>query len=242
MLSKSRVKDIQSLAHKKFRDEKGLFLAEGPKIVAELLSQQIIEVDTIYATADWITSNKLLLGSAPVEEISDPQLAQISQLSTPNQVVGMFKKPTATIPQINGQIALVLCGLQDPGNLGTIIRIADWFGVKEVICSEDSADCFNPKVIQSTMGSIARVNVSYTDLEAWLSVQKAKKYATVLNGSDITNAEKITEGIILIGNESKGIPVSLLNYVDEKISIPKKGDAESLNAAVATGIVLSHLI
>ena len=242
MLSKSKVKDIQSLAHKKFRDEMGLFLAEGPKIVSELLIEQKVQAETIYATPDWISANKALAGLAEIVEISDIQLSQISQLSTPNQVLGVFKKPIAKVPAIKGQIALALCSLQDPGNLGTIIRIADWFGVKEIVCSEDSADCFNPKVVQSTMGSIARVSISYTNLESWLSEQKVKKYATILDGTDITRADKIKEGIIIIGNESKGIPASILSLVDEKISIPKKGDAESLNAAVATGIVLSHLI
>jgi TrmH family RNA methyltransferase len=242
MLSKSKVKDIQSLAHKKFRDELGLFLAEGPKIVNELLLEQKVQAETIYATSNWIAANKSLVGIAEIVEISDIQLSQISQLSTPNQVVGVFKKPVANVPIIKEQTALALCGLQDPGNLGTIIRIADWFGVKEIICSEDSADCFNPKVVQSTMGSIARVNLYYTNLETWLAEQKVKKYATILDGADITKSEKIKEGIILIGNESKGIPSSILSLVDERISIPKKGDAESLNAAVATGIVLSHLI
>lgn len=242
MLSKSKVKDIQSLAHKKFRDEMGLFLAEGPKIVSELLIEQKVQVETIYATADWIAANKALASLAEIVEISDIQLSQISQLSTPNQVIGIFKKPFAKVPAIKGQTALALCSLQDPGNLGTIIRIADWFGVKEIVCSEDSADCFNPKVVQSTMGSIARVNISYTNLESWLSDQQVKKYATILDGTDITKSEKIREGIVIIGNESKGIPASILSLVNEKISIPKKGDAESLNAAVATGIVLSHLI
>ena len=138
---------------------------------------------------------------------------------------------------------MALDNIQDPGNMGTIIRIADWYGIDQIVCNTQSADMYNPKVIQSTMGSIARVKVFYTDLSDWLSKQKGISiYAAMLNGDDVTSMQKIKEGIIVIGNESKGISDDVLKLVSKKITIPQKGKAESLNAAVATGIILSHLL
>jgi TrmH family RNA methyltransferase len=137
---------------------------------------------------------------------------------------------------------LVLDGIQDPGNLGTIIRIADWFGVSHIVCSMDCADVYNSKVVQATMGSIARVNVFYTDLLAWLMSQnESTVYAATLEGKDVTKMTARKEGLIIVGNESKGIRNELVEFANERITIPKKGKAESLNAAVATGIILSNL-
>jgi len=145
-------------------------------------------------------------------------------------------------PTIKGKISLVLDFIQDPGNMGTIIRIADWFGIENVFCSNDCADIYNPKVVQSTMGSITRVRVEYVELGVWLkNNSEARTYAAVLNGRDITKMEKLNEGIIVIGNESKGISEEIMKMINVQITIPGKGKAESLNAAVATGIILSHL-
>ena len=138
---------------------------------------------------------------------------------------------------------MVLETSQDPGNLGTIIRIADWFGIKQIICSEDCADMYNPKVVQSTMGSIVRVKILYTDLAPWLEEQKdVFIYAAALEGQNVMAMKKITEGLIVIGNESKGISAAIFEQVDVKITIPRIGKAESLNAAVATGIILAHVV
>ena len=138
---------------------------------------------------------------------------------------------------------MALDTIQDPGNLGTIIRIADWFGIDQIVCSDDCAEVYNPKVVQATMGSIARVKVFYTDLEEWLSVQKEVPiYATTLEGQDIREMKKIQEGIIVVGNESKGISPGVLKLANTKITISQKGKADSLNVAVATGIVLSHIV
>ena len=140
-------------------------------------------------------------------------------------------------------MVLALDNIQDPGNLGTIIRIADWFGISQVVCSEDTADVYNPKVVQATMGSIARVMVSYTSLTGWLSKQKeACIYAAVLDGQDVRTMKKPSGGILVIGNESKGISDEVLKLCNVRITIPQMGKAESLNAAVATGIILSHLV
>ena len=146
-------------------------------------------------------------------------------------------------PGIKERISLVLDAIQDPGNLGTIIRIADWFGISQIICGTGCADIYNSKVVQATMGSIARVNVFYTDLPVWLKQRSGVRiYATMLEGKDVTKMSTIKEGLIIIGNESIGIDKEVLQYSNEKISIPRKGNAESLNAAVATGIILSHLV
>ncbi len=246
MLSKKIVKYIQSLSHKKFRDEEGVFIAEGPKVVGELLSQKKMKCTLLCAEKIWFSQNEVLLeevASENIYETDDHWLKSISQLKTPNQVVAVFEKYKAPeIPKLAGNISVMLDDLQDPGNLGTIIRIADWFAIENIVCSMNSVECFNPKVVQSTMGSIARVNVFYTDLEKCIAKNKTVPvFATTLSGTPIFKLPKITEGIILIGNESKGIRNDLLKLCDQQITIPRLGHAESLNAAVATGIIISQL-
>ena len=243
MLVKQRVKYIQTLGQKKFREQERLFIAEGPKLVKELLEADAASVKEVYGLKDWMEENHELLNKTVATEISEIELEKISQLTTPNKVVAIVQQYEVGEAIITkDQITLVLDNVQDPGNLGTIIRIADWFGITQIVCSPDSADMYNPKVVQSTMGSIARVKVYYTDLEEWLGSQKdITIYAASLNGEDVTTMEKIKEGIIIFGNESKGISLELLNLANVKITIPKKGKAESLNVAVAAGIILSHI-
>ena len=242
MLSKSQVKYIQSLGQKKFRDEEGLFIAEGPKIINELLTETPFLVKTVYGVKEWIEESRSLPGKAEVIEINEAELERVSQLSTPNQVLALvYKLKEDDIVSANS-ITLVLDTIQDPGNLGTIIRTADWFGVKQIVCSLDSADRYNPKVIQATMGSIARVKMIYTDLATWLKKQNVTIFAAALEGLDIRKMSKLKEGIIMIGNESKGIHPGLMQLAGEQITIPKPGHAESLNAAVATAIILSHIV
>ncbi len=247
MLSKKIVKYIQSLSHKKFRDEEGVFIAEGPKVVGELLGQKKIECTIICAEKNWLLQNESLLKDVPpanIFETDDHWLKSISQLKTPNKVVAVFKKNKSTeIENLSGKISIMLDDLQDPGNLGTIIRIADWFAIENIICSENSVECYNPKVVQSTMGSLFRVNIFYTNLETF--IEKNKKipvYATTLSGISIFKLPKIKEGIILIGNEAKGIHENLLKLCPQQITIPRLGHAESLNAAVASGIILSQIV
>ena len=241
MLSKSKIKYIQSLGHKKFRDEEGLFLAEGPKIVKELINEIPTLVQCVYALKDWLSENKGLPAAIEVNEITDIELERISQLSAPNKVLAVLKKINSTVFSAKGKITIALDTIQDPGNMGTIIRTADWFGIDQVVCSHDSADIYNPKVVQSTMGSIGRVKVFYTDLQKWIKEQDVKIYAAALEGEDIKKIKTFREGIIIIGNESKGIHPDLLQIANERITIARAGKAESLNAAVATGIILSHL-
>ncbi|WP_276504628.1 TrmH family RNA methyltransferase [Terrimonas pollutisoli] len=243
MLGKSQIKYIQSLGQKKVRDEEGVFIAEGPKIVAELLESDALEISELFALPDWIATNGTSVKAIKITEINENDLGKISQLSTPNKVVALIKKPAynKSIPT-KAALSLVLDTIQDPGNLGTIIRIADWFGIKQIICSKTCADIYNPKTVQSTMGSIARVGIVYTDLVEWLKQHKdVPVYAAALEGRDVTAMKKITEGLLVIGNESKGISNEIFELIDVKVTIPRIGKAESLNAAVATGIILSHV-
>ena len=245
MLTKKVVKYIQSLTHKKFREEEGVFVAEGPKVISEFLLEEKIECEGVYAEKSWIENNRNLVNLLPgdkVTEVDGQFLGRISHLKTPNQVLGIFKKPKAIYPVMKDKLSIMLDDLQDPGNMGTIIRTADWFGVEHIICSENSVDCFNQKVVQATMGSLLRVNVYYTDLSSFIQNNASIKiFAAALNGNSLFTMNKIDEGIILIGNESKGISDELFQLSSEKITIPKFGHAESLNAAVATGIILSHI-
>ena len=240
MLTKAQAKYIQNLGHKKLRDDENVFVAEGPKLVQELLQSDRVQLHSIYAEESFIRSNPAIKNHV---EVSASELERISFLTTPNQVLGIFHKPVFEGDlDLKNKISLMLDSIQDPGNLGSIVRIADWFGIETIVCSKDSADVFNPKVVQSTMGSIARINVVYVDLEEFIKKNDLPSlYATTLKGKSVYELEKINEGIIVIGNESKGISEAILNSSSHKITIPKIGKAESLNAAVATGIVLSHL-
>ncbi len=246
MLSKTMVKYIQSLGHKKLRDEGGIFIAEGHKVVAELFASGKFKCKLLCAVSEWMNDNKILLTGLSAEnkiEISETELQKISLLTTPNSVLAIFYKKVKESVDLKNNLSLMLDGIQDPGNMGSIIRNADWFGVKNIICSNNCVDSYNPKVVQSTMGSLARVNIVYTDLKIFLDKNKEiKTYAATLDGEIIFSFKKIKEGIILIGNESKGVSGELLNLCSNKITIPKHGEAESLNAAVACGIILSHII
>ena len=245
MLSKAYTKYIQSLHHKKFRDTEDVFIAEGSKVVMELLKSPTFSCEMLLGITDWLHENEIEIRKnydGPLQEVVDFELGKIAALNTPNQVLGVFKKGKKNNVQPKNTITLVLDTIQDPGNLGTIIRIADWFGVKGIVCSEGSADCYNPKVVQSTMGSLGRVNIQYTDIVAWLQINNSIAiYAAALDGNNLSGLSGITEGIIVIGNESKGISDAVMELCTQKITIPKIGAAESLNAAVATGIILSHL-
>jgi TrmH family RNA methyltransferase len=246
MLSKSRTKYIQSLQHKKFRDEWGVFIAEGPKVVLDLLSAEEFNCKEIFAEREWLDENSGFFKSyadTNFEAIDGFELEKISALATPNQVLAVFEQQRSLSPvDPSGKITLVLDTIQDPGNMGTIIRIADWFAVPQIVCSTGCADMYNPKVVQSTMGSLGRVKICYTNITEWMEEHgSARIYGAALDGKDVRSLQNIEEGIIVIGNESKGISDAVMELVNEKITIAKKGRAESLNAAVAAGIILSHI-
>ena len=239
MISKNDVKYIQSLHHKKTRDKEGLFIAEGPKLLLELLSSQF-EVKQLYALPVWMEQHPKINKAT---EITEGELEKITALQTPNQVLAVFKQPSLSDePVLKGCLSLVLDGIQDPGNLGTIIRIADWFGICQLIASEDTADVYNPKVVQATMGSIARVKVHYKKLPDWLAQTTVPVYGALLNGENVYNTGEIKEGVLVIGNEGRGIRADVLPFIKQPLTIPGRGKAESLNAAVATGIILSHIV
>lgn len=242
MLSNRQIKLIQSLKQKKFRSEHQLFIAEGEKITAEVLSSNTFKIEAIYAVKEWIDKNELRLKQFDnVIEVSESELNKISQLTTANQVLMLlnFKMQENTAPP---KWTIVIDTLQDPGNLGTIIRVADWFGINEIILSKNSVDLFNPKVIQSTMGSFNRVNVKYEDLSSWLLSQTREIYGAVLGGTNLYKTVFPESGILVLGNESKGISDELLKLINNHIEIPRKGGAESLNVSVACSIFSNEIM
>ena len=212
-----------------------MFIAEGVKIVQELLKADF-DIKIIYALKDWINQNQNIQN---VTEVSEDELRKISNFETPNKVFAIAEKRTPVKePGLKNKITLVLDGIQDPGNLGTIVRTADWFGVENIIASTDTADIYNPKVIQATMGSFTRVQIFYIDLKKFLSAHNIAVYGAMLDGENVSTSQKISECLLLIGNEGKGIRKDIQPFIQKKILIPQIGKAESLNAAVATGILL----
>lgn len=250
MLSKVQIKFIQALKQKKFRDAHKLFIAEGEKIVLELV-QSDIQIKQIYVTKDFFKKTFLQDIEAEYIEVSEKELEQISLLTTPNKILAVCDVPTYDIHTISfvDKLTLVLDGIRDPGNLGTIIRIADWFGIENIICSNDTVEAFNPKVVQATMGSIARVKLHYTDLLEFLKIKRVNMpvMGALLEGKDIYSMSLPTSGFIIIGNEAKGVSQELFPHITYKLSIPNfshvkqvNGQAESLNAAIATAIICSE--
>ena len=245
MLSKAHTKYIQSLHHKKFRDAEKVFIAEGSKVVIDLLKSAVFNCVEILGLQESLQQNEIIIRkyyTGPLQVIEGFEHDKIAALQTPNQILAIFKY--AALPAFNpkNKITLMLDTIQDPGNMGTIIRIADWFGIEAIICAGNCVDMYNPKVVQSTMGSLGNVKILYTDLLIWLKENKnIKTYAAALDGENVTVLKGLKEGIIVIGNEAKGISSGVMDMCSAKITIPKIGAAESLNAAVATGIILSHL-
>lgn len=228
MLSTSHIKKIKSLHQKKFRKEYGLFLAEGEKIVGELIRSDL-EIVEMYATMEF----------QGAQVITNKELTRISSLKNPNKVLAVARIP-GFVANPSGS-AILLDGVNDPGNLGTIIRIADWYGIDQVICSPDCADCYNPKVVQATMGSLFRVKLVYTDLEAYLSNSDLDSYAAVMNGDLIQSPAPSNGFNLIMGSESHGIRQDLDQLADHRVTINRVGVAESLNVGVATGIILDRL-
>ena len=250
MVTASRIKQIKSLSQKKFRKESGLFVAEGEKVVSELLENVNWEIHQIFATDSWLEKYSIP-ANIPAEKVSPKDLKRISTLVTPNNVLAVVKIPERIIGNIRLQKrhTLLLDNIQDPGNFGTILRTADWFGVENIICSENTVELYNPKVIQASMGSFMRVNVFYTSPEKFLKSLPSDfpVMGAMLEGENIYQSNLPKEGLLIIGNESKGISPDLTKYITHKLEIPlirQKGKRifpDSLNAAVASGIILSHL-
>ena len=238
MFSKSQIKLIKSLSQKKFRMKNGLFVIEGKKGISELLNSSL-KLHALYTTED--------IFKAEAEKtffISEADLKKISYLHTPQTALAVFHIPQHEVPTIGG-LQVVLDEIQDPGNLGTIIRLCDWFGIKDLICSFGTVDCYNPKVVQATMGSISRINIHYYDIAEYLSVANDKVviYGTFLEGKNVYTEALTPDGIIVLGNEANGISKEVERLVSKKLSIPQFGasqNTESLNVATAAAIFLSE--
>ncbi|MDI1257578.1 MAG: RNA methyltransferase [Flavobacterium sp.] len=237
MVSKNQIKLITSLHQKKFRIAHGLFIAEGAKVIRELLNADF-ELQNLYVTEALFKDIE-----APKRlEISESDLKKISALTVPNNCLAVFKIKSPSEIKISGLI-LALDDIRDPGNLGTILRLCDWFGIEELVCSEQTVDIYNPKVVQATMGSIARVNVNYLDLEDFLKNTKLPVFGTFMDGDNIYKTDLPKEGIIIMGNEANGISIEIEKIAKNRLSIPRYGklqQTESLNVATATAIILSE--
>lgn len=231
MISKATAKYIQSLKHKKQRDEDNLFVAEGPKLINDLLQSEL-KLNRLFATVDFAEQ------AAVTDRVSQQELERISFLTNPNQALAIFEKPATGPIKVNNKLTLCLDGIQDPGNLGTIIRTAHWFGIQNIVCSPDTADAFNPKVVQGTMASIAHMHLHYMPLPPWLGTVSVPKLAAALQGKPLQDFRGMREAVIIMGNEGKGISPEVLSLADHHLTIPRIGSAESLNAAVATAIIL----
>lgn len=236
MITRAEILAIKALATKQGRDEQGAFIAEGEKLISEIRNsslriRRILQTEPIFAEG---------------ELISERDMGRISQLKSANSVLAVVEQPRHSLSQVEPDRALVLSldRIQNPGNLGTIIRLADWFGITDVVCSEDTADCFNPKVVQATMGAILRVRVHYTNLAEWLSKQQTKVYGTFLEGENIYSASLDRVGVIVMGNEGQGISKEVAKAVSHKLLIPPypadRCGSESLNVAVATAVICSE--
>ncbi len=250
-ISTAQIKYIQSLRQKKFRDVHGVFIAEGEKIIAELLASDF-QIEMLCALPGWFEQHKAII-PASLHEVNQKQLERISNLKTPNKALAVVRKPAYALHDIrfDTDIVLMLDKLQDPGNLGTIIRTADWFGIRHIICSPDTADIYNPKVIQATMGSFIRLKVYYAPLTGVLeSIPKGfPVYGAFLEGTKLFNTSISLPAVLIIGNESQGISTEVASFVNRKVMIPRGTEgrhsngpagAESLNAAMAAGILMAY--
>ncbi|MGZ3861603.1 MAG: TrmH family RNA methyltransferase [Bacteroidia bacterium] len=247
MLSAARIKNINRLHQKKFRKELGLFIAEGPKVVAEFLHSDI-KITEIYGLEKWISANKALLNEkkCAFEVISEAELGRISGLQAPNEVFAVCNLPEAKHDVIdrNASLFLYLDGIADPGNMGTIIRMAEWYGLTQVFMSEASTEVYSPKVVQSSMGSVSRVKSYYLPLEKLTAITgKVEIWGAELKGENVYTASLPEKCILVIGSESHGIGAGTKKNLNKSISIPsaKVSKTESLNAAVATSVILSEI-
>ena len=239
MISKNQIKFVKSLQKKKFRLESKCFVVESSKNVNEILNSNY-KIQQIYATKNWIEKYKIR-DDVSINQVNQNELQRISSLKTASDVLAVVHIPLEKSDFDFSGINIVLDDVKDPGNLGTIIRICDWFGVKNVYCSEETVDVYNPKVVQSTMGSITRVDVIYTDIRQMIQevAINVKVYGAVMDGNDINQIQVNEDSLIVFGNESNGISKEIKNIISDKITINKIGEAESLNVAVSAAIILN---
>ncbi len=250
MISKNRLKYVRSLEMKKYRKADGVFVAEGHKLVGDLLD--VFECTYLVATPDWLSANALWVErqrGVEIDEVTEDELRRVSFQETPQQVLAVFKQPVYSVDVnevVRKQLCLALDDVQNPGNLGTIVRLADWFGIEHIFCSKGCADIYNPKTVQATMGGIARVQMHYVDLPEMLSSLERgiPVYGTFLDGDNMYQKTLENRGLIVMGNEGKGVSQEVEALVSERLYIPNypegRETSESLNVAIATAIVCAE--
>ncbi len=244
MISKATIKKIHALDMRKFRRNERLFVAEGPKLVDELCAT--MKPVYIAALPEWISENARIISGTEYDIVTPDELQRASLQKNPQQVIALFPIPEHRFctEQLKNELVLMLDGVQDPGNLGTIARIADWFGIRNILCSAETADIYNPKAVQATMGALARVKFHYTDLLQLLSQYDGPVYGTFLDGENIYGQELSENGIIVMGNEGKGISQGVGEMINRRLYIPNypigTQTTESLNVAIATSIVCAE--
>ena len=245
MISKNKIKFLKSLNLLKFRFKYNMFKVEGWNSIKEFLDSDY-KLVSLFATANWLAKNDLIVDN--IEQINERDLVSISSLKTPNQIIGVFEKKNFELDlnSLADEVSVFLENVSNPGNFGSIIRTCDWFGVKQIICSNKSVDMYNPKVVQSSMGSLARVSIKYVDDNDFFSILKQKNIFTLvsdLNGKNVFNQNNLSNGIICFGIESRGVSAKLKKIASQKITIPKKTkNCESLNLSVSFGIIISQLL
>lgn len=241
MLSKARIKFIKSLQVKKYRKQEQCFVVQGAKGVGEVLASDY-EVVTVIGTDDFLKDLGSVKQRLEVIAVGEKELAELGEFQSNNAAMAIARMKSNEPVQLSGnEFGILLDDISDPGNLGTIIRTADWYGLSKIVASNDTADFYNPKVISATMGSFTRIKMFYTNLSEYLSQSKSKVYGAYLDGDDVHKTEFGSGGFILIGNESRGIDPALEKFVTQKITIPKYGGAESLNAAVAAAVICDNI-
>ena len=236
-ISKNQFKLITSLSQKKYRQKHNLFVAEGVKVVQELINSSF-KIETLFCLEDFSAD----ITEAKIVRVTENDLKKISNLKTPNKVLGLFQIPEEKIVE-NKDLIIALDAINDPGNLGTIIRLCDWFGVSKLICSKDTVDCYNQKVVQASMGSLTRISINYVDLVEYLSETNLPTFIADMDGENVYKTNLPKEGILVMGNEANGVSATIKKLVTNKISIPRFGktqETESLNVATATAILLSE--
>jgi TrmH family RNA methyltransferase len=244
MLSKSQISFIKSLHQKKYRKEHGLFIVEGIKSIKEFI-QSSYQIHTIFYNSEQYNLLPKLPANINLFEVKNAELDKISTLQTPQGFLALVhipKNKELDLKELKNQFTLVLDGVQDPGNMGTIIRTADWFGFKNIICSADCVEVFNPKTVQATMGSLSRVNIYEADLQALLTANTIPVFGALLDGESIYKTQWGAEGLIILGNEGQGISPEVIKKINKPVTIPRIGEAESLNVAVSAAIFCAELV
>jgi TrmH family RNA methyltransferase len=244
MLSKSQISFIKSLHQKKYRKEHGLFIVEGIKSIKEFI-QSSYQIHTIFYNSEQYNLLPKLPANINLFEVKNAELDKISTLQTPQGFLALVhipKNKELDLKELKNQFTLVLDGVQDPGNMGTIIRTADWFGFKNIICSADCVEVFNPKTVQATMGSLSRVNIYEADLQALLTANTIPVFGALLDGESIYKTQWGAEGLIILGNEGKGISPEVIKKINKPVTIPRIGEGESLNVAVSAAIFCAELV